>query len=368
MNFNMAKKRAGNAYILVMVASMAILIVVTTALTITARSRNLSAIYGYHAGLYDLAVAGSIHAKNQLELNLQENLSDIISAALYRVAYRRGFVFDGSYFTLNHDILHEEFITALRPFVQQHHNLTLGVQYTSLDNIITDEFSVRSTLQQRTSYFVVNTRVYKVVGDTLPPPLTVTARIKVELGACSCTIAPQFMWYSLPSHIAAGVYHAQNIDDVVNFTLLPQLYNSNILTNANAVVDVTSITSPSVIIHTGDSLVLHGGDVFEGVIVAAGNVYVPTYMQLHGIVIVGGYTNAMVHSVPDVVFDLDLPLWSQLTFLDFLQVSNFFTSYDSMAARMGYVTICYSAISDILLGNCLDYYAITMVELMRTTD
>ena len=56
------KARKGNAYIMVMVATMAILLVVFTALTITISSRQMTGRYPDFYGLYDLAVAGNEHA------------------------------------------------------------------------------------------------------------------------------------------------------------------------------------------------------------------------------------------------------------------------------------------------------------------
>ena len=48
---------SGNAYIAVVIASLAVLSLVLTALTITARSRDLTGRYGNVFGLFDLAVA-----------------------------------------------------------------------------------------------------------------------------------------------------------------------------------------------------------------------------------------------------------------------------------------------------------------------
>jgi hypothetical protein len=56
------KKTRGNAYILVVVASLAVLSISLAALTITATSRNITGQYQNFFGLYDLAVAGNEQA------------------------------------------------------------------------------------------------------------------------------------------------------------------------------------------------------------------------------------------------------------------------------------------------------------------
>jgi hypothetical protein len=51
--------KKGNAYVLVIVASLLVLTLVLTVLTVTAVSRQITARYGYFYGMYDLAVAGN---------------------------------------------------------------------------------------------------------------------------------------------------------------------------------------------------------------------------------------------------------------------------------------------------------------------
>ena len=53
------KARKGNAYIMVMVATMAVLMLVVTALLITANSRQITGRYPDFFGLYDLAIGGN---------------------------------------------------------------------------------------------------------------------------------------------------------------------------------------------------------------------------------------------------------------------------------------------------------------------
>ena len=56
------KRTSGSAYILVVVASLLILTLVLTALTVTASSRRLTSRYEEFFSLYDLAVAGNEQA------------------------------------------------------------------------------------------------------------------------------------------------------------------------------------------------------------------------------------------------------------------------------------------------------------------
>jgi hypothetical protein len=70
------KKTRGNAYILAVIASLAVLSVSLAALTITATSRNITGQYQNVFGLYDLAVAGNEQAfyaikRGELEILFQ---------------------------------------------------------------------------------------------------------------------------------------------------------------------------------------------------------------------------------------------------------------------------------------------------------
>jgi len=65
------KSKRGNAYIMVMIISLVMLTMVSSAMFISVRSRDITARYEYFINLYDLAVAGNNFAltflNNQLE-------------------------------------------------------------------------------------------------------------------------------------------------------------------------------------------------------------------------------------------------------------------------------------------------------------
>jgi len=175
----MNKHKAGNAYIMVMIAAMAVLMVVSVAIIITARSRQVSARYGYYSGLYDLAVAGNQQVLFLLRQGVQDNIDEIIDTVVEMTV------------TADCDVWTQNFISAALPFAIANletqfaqyglrHRLEWGIEisYTLQDGwVLQDSFNAVTTVTHRPLIFEISTTVAKTSGGTQSPPVIVDAVI-----------------------------------------------------------------------------------------------------------------------------------------------------------------------------------------------
>ena len=137
------KARKGNAYIMVMVASMALLLLVSTALLITAGSRQMTARYPDFFGLYDLAVAGNERAV----------------------------------FLLNEGELPVEALPYSIPW-----NLSMEINTPGAANVL-DVYEAVTTILKSTVpdfEYMVKTAIYKVVDGVPGHKITVEAQIALD--------------------------------------------------------------------------------------------------------------------------------------------------------------------------------------------
>jgi len=138
------KSQKGNAYILVMMAAMAMLLLVSATLLVTANSRQATARYTHFAGLYDLAVAGNQQALVLLQQGGMNNLRQ--------------------YFT---------------PQRQEYHrNWNFSVDIILPDGqLIANNYQATTILHPQNDSFAVRTNVAKQMEYELSFPVTVRASI-----------------------------------------------------------------------------------------------------------------------------------------------------------------------------------------------
>jgi len=137
------KKSRGNAYVFVVIATVAVLMLASVALVISTRSRDITARYVNYAGLYDLAVAG-----NEKVLFLLSNNS------LYR------------YFSGTGSVRTREWETRVD---------------FAIDGavIFYDRFSATTTVSEVTGGFTVSTNVVKFIDGVPSHPVVVSSRINI---------------------------------------------------------------------------------------------------------------------------------------------------------------------------------------------
>jgi len=131
------KSRKGNAYIMVMVATMAMLMLISVVLLVTVSSRQTTARYANFTGLYDLAIAGNEQALFLLQQGTLQ-ASDL--------PYRRDW--------------------------------SIGIDFIMPDGfILEDRYSATTTVSTAGDGFEVETRIHKYVDGARGHTTTVTAQI-----------------------------------------------------------------------------------------------------------------------------------------------------------------------------------------------
>ena len=167
---NVIKKRKrsklhdGNAYLMVVIAIMAVLALVSVALIISINSRRITEKYGYYVGLYDLAVAG-----NEQVLHLMND-----------------------YVYSNHLLILPEadFIQAAMPFAiagLQEYFFAYGTRYrrdwqtqvffTIGEVSLLDEYATTTIVAIEGDDFLLHTQVWKYTNGLRGHPILVTSRL-----------------------------------------------------------------------------------------------------------------------------------------------------------------------------------------------
>jgi len=128
------KSRKGNAYIMVVVATMAMLMFMYVVLQVTVSSRETTARYANFMGLHDLAIAGNEHAL----FLLQQGTSQ----------------------------------------VDEERNWNMSIYFVMPDgSVLEDRYSATTTILAVEDNFTISTNVAKYVDDIRGHSATVTAQI-----------------------------------------------------------------------------------------------------------------------------------------------------------------------------------------------
>ena len=161
------KMKKGNAYIMVVVASLAVLALVSAALTITVTSRNTTARYENYFGLYDLAVAGN----EQMFYFLEENFLEHRASAIF-LSQENGTSFANEITKILRNVLDENF--ELVYFEYHLHKWELSVEISNSR----DDFRAATTVHsERNGGFYIETRIRKLVNGTPGHETVVRSRI-----------------------------------------------------------------------------------------------------------------------------------------------------------------------------------------------
>ncbi|MCL2576722.1 MAG: hypothetical protein FWE27_01545 [Defluviitaleaceae bacterium] len=164
----------GNAYIMVVVASLAVLTLVLAVLTITATSRNITASYENFFGLYDIAVTGN----EQIFYFMEEKFFEQRTAAL-ALSEANGTTFVNEITKLLRNELDNAF--ELIYFEYHRHEWGLIVEFSDLpasDYTLSDDFRAVTTVRDRQGGgFYIETSIRKYINNVAGHETVVRSRI-----------------------------------------------------------------------------------------------------------------------------------------------------------------------------------------------
>jgi len=377
------KQHKGVAYIMVIIAAMAMLMLSATVLLITASSRTITSRYDHFLGLFDLAVAGNEQALHLLNHGVNANRETIKNNITQQVLDNTedSVVFYNREFYTAHAIL----INEAKPFalasLQQYFSvmgLHLGrrwefsVIFSSLTGLnIEDRYQAATTIASNSVGFTVSTEISKFGENGFSNPATVEANIVWNLSGFS--FLPQFTWAAMPEIFGTEISPNVIITDLIDISLLDFLNNEDafiILTDDEAILDVSEFATSIAIVHTGSNLHITASNMannnLRGILISFGNINFYNAHFLGNVWAAGDiYTNSSILLDAYAIFDVEFSPPGQQYFFDFLRISNFSTAGNSsdISYALGFLTI-----NDIKLRNYLDDYALTMVELVRIVD
>jgi len=379
----------GNAYIMVMIAAMAIMMLIAVALTITTSARRTTARYIYHAGLYDLAVAGNEQALFLLQQGIVASRTQFNDAIRARLLddIEANLVYYNRRFYIANDTLSQIFIEEATPHALQ--NLrryfsifgleyrriwNMEVNFTIGDDIFTDRYHGTTNVSPMAGDFSVTSSVAKYIEVARGHPVQVDARIVWPDLVCICEFLPEFSWRNELPVFSVAFRPNINMVIAVDLTLLPYIVpqeEDDLFVLAGNSFDVSEIDRPMAIIHTGEDLRIFTSDPFNnnfrGIIISLGDISFE-YVYFQGNTWASGEIISNVGYLPDadVLFDIELSPLLQQYFFDLLRISRFTNAGNSaqIADVLGELTISHGEIHSF----CLDDYTLTMVELMRVAD
>ena len=184
--------RKGQAYFMVLIATMAMFVSISVVLYVSVNSRQITARYGDFVGRYDLAIAGNEQALFLLMQGFEANRSSILDQAqiLYNppetnkeaaltaaaLPYLRASLYP--YFTQN---------IAGRP----HRIWNFVINFAMADNLtVQDRFHATTTVynsEMGRDIFTVRTQISRDVGTVRGHSIGIRARIVWEHPGCICT-------------------------------------------------------------------------------------------------------------------------------------------------------------------------------------
>jgi len=385
----MDKRRGGNAYIMVMIAVMAIMMLVAVVLTITTSARRTTMRYIDHAGLYDLAVAGNEQALFLLRQGVATNRAQLNAAVRARLLadIEANLVYYNRRFYIASEPLAQFFVEETTPYALQNlqkYFTVFGLEYRRVwdmevhftvgGDIFTDRYHGVTTVSRVAGDFFVTSRLAKYIESARGHPVQVDARIIWPAIVCTCEFFPEFSWRRLPPVFSAAFRPNINMAAAIDLTLLPYLIpreEDDLLVLTGNSFDISEINRPLVIIHTGEDLQIFTSDtfnnIFRGIIISLGNVSFDDVYFL-GNVWAGGEVVSTVSYSPDadLLFDIEITPLLRQYFFDFLRISNFTRagSFSQISDVLGSLAISNGEIQSF----CLDDYTLAMVELLRVTD
>jgi len=377
------KQHKGVAYIMVIIAAMAMLMLSATVLLITASSRTVTSRYDHFLGLFDLAVAGNEQALYLLNRGVNTNRAVIENNITQQILDNtEGSVifYNREFYVANAVAVNEArpfALTSLQPYFLPM-GLNLGrswefsVHFSSLNGLnIEDRYQAVTTVSTHAGGFGVSTEISKFGENGFDNPATVEANIVWNISNYS--FLPQFTWATMPEIFGIETSPNAIISDLIDISLLDFLNNEDsliILTEDEAILDISEFAASMAIVHTGANLHITASNMannsFRGIVISFGNI------DFYNVDFLGNawasgeiYTNSNILLDEYVIFDIVFSPLGQQYFFDFLRISNF--SDASNLADISYV-LGFLTINDIKLRNYLDDYALTMVELVRIVD
>jgi len=170
----------GNAYLMVLIISMLLTLMVSIALLVTIRSRQITAQYTYFTGLYDIGVAG----KEDILFVLRRGLSQNRAVITHRAGARMdALILAGEPFDRREILFHEAaliLIEELGIYFQPHHlgyrhHWAFDAEFTlDTGTVVHRNHHGHTTVRQAGNTFHIETTIYAATGgiDTHPARLS----------------------------------------------------------------------------------------------------------------------------------------------------------------------------------------------------
>lgn len=329
---------AGSAYMFVTIAMMTLFLLVMLTTDITASSRRISGHYMRFAGLYNLAVAGGEYLHYIFDKESYERLDDLVYEAKGRLAdedfelylrYDEGLILlEGLFLPL----LREAKSDYLSGFIADNferrgrgHVLSYSV------NVATGTYTVRTYFWQQGAgaYRLFSEARKSVPGSQSSPPTWIVGRLDWPDVEYDAVLRPTgFGWRSgIPDWFLEGTHPGADLPG--NFSALPghswSAENPLLITNNPWINTAAFQGIPSLIIYTGaGELHIYGASLFEGIIIAAGDIYIEG--TVHGSVVAGGAIEGddfFAYHSGDPFFSIPLELETQRMVLEYLGFTRF---------------------------------------------
>jgi len=152
---------------MVVIATMAVLVLASTALLITVNSRQITARYGYHVGLYNMAVAGNEQVLHLLNRAVYNNRAVILLSDDNFTQAAMPFAIAG---------LREYFDPYLARYRR---DWETQVCFSSADEtILRDKYTATTIVSVESNGFFVRTQVWKYTNGNHSHYVLVTSRIQ----------------------------------------------------------------------------------------------------------------------------------------------------------------------------------------------
>jgi len=188
--------RKGQAYFMVLIATMAMFVSISVVLIITANSRNTTGRYADFIGRYDLAIAGNEQALFLLMQGFETNRDLIINQAYMQI------LADADPLTVNKEaaltaaalpVMQANLLLYFDEYMFNDYQRTWNfeVNFEMADNLLMqDRFHATTTIETNLSgvgIFRVTTVIARYIDAIRGHPIAVRAHIVWQHPGCSCT-------------------------------------------------------------------------------------------------------------------------------------------------------------------------------------
>ena len=336
-------KSDGNAYILVMIIMMALFLMTSAAVGISASGRRTSVRYINFAGLYDLAAGGCERAlfvlRDIIGNQIEEFATYIIDGMKERgmdgyLKYEDGgFYLDGFMPLFRRKKINElnDFIENLNGPVFLNWQPRQWRYFSYYLTVSTGTYSIKTHIFHTGggNYDVLTTAV-KEVNGTSGAAMPVQGRISWPNFTFKPEIVPlSYTWRAdVPPLFDSAVKSSMDLSSMFNWENLPSAHNwteeNAFLVTSNPYINTDYYEGVStLLIYTGfPPLEIYGTKIFNGIIISGADVNISTQMR-GSVISVGEISHTHIIHDPYILFSIPIEKNTQKTVFDFLGITNF---------------------------------------------